>query len=88
MASQALKEQEEEANVALAAQVPVPEEAEGDLLAGDSAGAAVWLGGLDPEDPGGVAQGYQAPALPGLPPPAPITPEAERGIKAEPEEGA
>ena len=88
MASQAFKEQDEEAKTALAVQVPVPEEAEGDLLAGDSAGAAEWLGGLDPEDPGRVAQGY--PRLPlslGSRFLAP-TPEAERGTKAEPEEGA
>ena len=79
MASQAFREQDEEAKAALAVQVPVPEEAEGDLLAGGGVGAAEWFGGLDPEDPGGVAQGYPSPRFPR--PPAPVTPEAVyRGV--------
>ena len=67
----------------------MPEEAEGDLLAGGGAGAAEWLGGLGPEDPGGVAQGYpRLPPSPDSRSPAPVTPEAERGVKVEPGAGA
>ena len=78
VAAQACREQEEEARAALdPMQVPVLEEAAGDQLAGDSAGAAEWLGGLDPEDPGGADQGY--PRLPLSPDSRPPFPWHARG---------
>ena len=81
MAAQAFREQGEEARAALdPMQVPMAEEADGDLLAGDSAGAAEWLGGLDPEDFGGVDQGYpRFPLFPGSRLPFPGARGRERG---------
>ena len=93
VASQALREQDEEAKAALAMaeQVPVPGEAEGDLLAGGSAGAEEWLEARGP-GPRGPRRGgpgvREAPAFPGQTPPFPVTPEdVYKGVKVEPEEG-
>ena len=89
MASQALREQDEEAKAALAMaeRVPVPRGAKGNLLAGGSAGAEEWLGGPHPEGPGGVAQGFERlPLSPDKHSPAPVTPEEMyKGVKVEPE---
>ena len=61
VASEAFRGQDEEAKAALAAAelVPVPEEPEGDMAPGGGVGAQEWLGGPDPGNPGGVAQGYE-----------------------------
>ena len=80
VAARALREQEKEARAALdPMQVPVPEETEEDLLAGDNAGAAEWLGGLDPKDPSGMAQGF---------PRLPLSPDSRPPLKTEPGEEA
>ena len=60
VASEAFREQDDEAKAALAAeelaaaaaQVPLPEESEGGMASGSSAGAQGWLGGPDPDNPG------------------------------------
>ena len=97
VASQAFREQDEEAKAALAGealaaaeQVPVPGGAEGDLLAGGSVGAEEWLGGPDPGSSGGVAQEYERlPLYPDKQPTALQTPEEMyKLVKVELEEGA
>ena len=96
VASEAFNEQDDEAKAALAAeglaaavQVPIPEEPEGGVASGSSAGAQGWLGGPDPDNPGGAAQGYEKlPMSPDKRPPAPLTPEEQYlGAKQEQEEG-
>ena len=59
-ASEAFREQDDEAKAALAAEelaaaakVPVPEESEGGMASGSSAGAQGWLGGPNLDIPGG-----------------------------------
>ena len=88
------QKQDDEAKAALAAEglaaaVQVPEELEGSVASGSSAGALGWLGGPDPENSGGAAQGYERfPVSPDRRFPGPPTPEEQYlGVKQEQEEG-
>ena len=87
MASEAFREQEEEAKAALAAAelVPVLEEREGDMVLEGGVGAQEWLGGPDPGSSGGVAQERERlPLSPDKRTLAPLTPEEmHRGVKVE-----
>ena len=75
--------------MAAAAQVPVPEESEGGVASGGSAGSLGWLGRPDPGSPGGAAQEYERfPMSPDKRHPGPATPEEQYlGVKQEQEEG-
>ena len=70
-------------------QVPVPEESEGGMASGSSAGAQGWFGGPDPDNPGVAVQGYERfPISPDKRSPARLAPEEQYlGAKVEQEEG-
>ena len=92
VASVALREQDEEAKAALAAEelaaaelVPAPEEPEGDIVPEGGIGAQEWFGGPDPGSSGGAAQGYERlPLSPDKRSPASLAlEEMYKGVKVE-----